>query len=69
MENGVLCKFCETVNNKDNVYCSSCGKRVDGKLICGKCKNIIEKDYSFCPVCGAHINANNEKVKKKVTVK
>lgn len=46
------CKYCNTVNDEDAVYCIQCGKKLDGKLICPSCGSENEDDATFCEKCG-----------------
>lgn len=50
------CKFCQSVNSDDAVYCKKCGKRLDGKRNCPSCGSVIEDDSVYCNVCGARVD-------------
>ncbi|MFR1983026.1 MAG: double zinc ribbon domain-containing protein [Christensenellaceae bacterium] len=38
---------------EEEIYCPSCGARVDGKLECPKCGAVNEGGNKFCEGCGA----------------
>ena len=51
------CTFCEAENAEDAVFCSSCGKRIDGKKNCPACGALNPEAASFCSSCGASMKA------------
>lgn len=50
------CKYCNTVNTDDAVFCKNCGKRIDGKIACPACKKSIDADATYCNYCGKRID-------------
>ena len=51
------CTFCEAENAEGAVFCSSCGKRIDGKKNCPACGALNPEAASFCSSCGASMKA------------
>ncbi|MDE7306201.1 MAG: zinc ribbon domain-containing protein [Clostridia bacterium] len=49
------CKFCNTQNPDQAVYCKNCGKRLDGTTQCPACGGQISADDTFCIFCGANV--------------
>lgn len=49
------CKFCNTENPEQAVFCRKCGKRLDGTALCPSCGGQISADDAFCIFCGADI--------------
>lgn len=45
-----ICYKCGAVQNKDNIFCSSCGTQINEK--CKECNSIISKNQSYCSSCG-----------------
>ncbi len=61
----MICKFCGTENVEDAIFCSSCGKRIDGKKECKRCENLISEQSVFCTYCGARCDEIALKRKKQ----
>lgn len=51
--NRVTCNKCKTSNNKNNLYCTSCGNKINKS--CKKCHSIISKKDKYCKSCGEKI--------------
>lgn len=56
----MVCKYCETENVDDAVFCKACGKRIDGKTICPRCGKLNDDDSVFCVHCGARIDGKKQ---------
>lgn len=52
----MICKFCGTENVEDAIFCSSCGKRIDGNKVCDACGKTISEQSVFCSYCGARVD-------------
>lgn len=50
---GISCKKCNTHQDKNNIYCVSCGEKLNETCI--KCNHIIKKEDKYCPNCGRKI--------------
>lgn len=48
--NGTACPECGAVNDKDALFCKSCGKPLS--LKCEECGTVNEADAKFCNNCG-----------------
>lgn len=48
----MVCKHCETENPQGAVFCTSCGKRLDGKKNCPSCDALCPEEAAFCMNCG-----------------
>ena len=53
INNKVICKKCHTSNNKNNIYCTYCGNKINN--CCKKCHIIINRDDKYCKSCGEKI--------------
>jgi len=49
------CPKCGRENKPKNKYCSSCGEKLDTKIICSSCGKIVQPGSKFCNFCGARI--------------
>ena len=47
---GITCKKCNTHQDKNNIYCISCGEKLN--KTCSKCNHIIKKGDKYCSNCG-----------------
>jgi RNA polymerase subunit RPABC4/transcription elongation factor Spt4 len=47
------CYKCGTIQNKDNVFCTTCGVRINE--VCKVCGTIIDKKHNFCSRCGHNL--------------
>lgn len=56
----MICKYCETENVDDAVFCKACGKRIDGSVPCPKCGNLNVGDSTFCIKCGARLDGKTQ---------
>ena len=50
IQNNLTCIQCGTLQNKYNVFCSSCGTKVNEN--CSSCGAIINKRENYCARCG-----------------
>lgn len=55
-----ICKYCNTENNEEFIFCSTCGKRIDGNKICPHCKQTIKENAKFCGFCGIRVDRKKE---------
>lgn len=55
-ERNMICKFCDAENPEGAVFCSSCGKRIDGKFCCPHCGKTNHEGASFCSHCGKRLD-------------
>lgn len=51
--NRITCNKCSTSNNKNNIYCTSCGNKIN--KCCTKCHTIINDKDKYCRSCGEKI--------------
>ena len=51
--NIITCYKCSTSNNKNNIYCTSCGNKIN--KCCIKCHTIINDKDKYCRSCGEKI--------------
>lgn len=49
-QTGINCKKCNAFQDKNNVYCTICGTKINE--VCEKCKHIIKKEDMHCANCG-----------------
>lgn len=49
-----VCHKCGAIQNKDNIFCSSCGTQINEK--CDACSSIIGKNQKYCSNCGNKLN-------------
>ena len=54
-----ICSYCDTENQDDAVYCTSCGSK-NFKIRCQNCGTILD-GVSFCPNCGVKAGAAAKK--------
>lgn len=47
---GITCSKCNTYQDKNNIYCISCGIKLNET--CSKCNHIIKKEDNYCSNCG-----------------
>lgn len=52
--NKIVCPNCKCENDKDALFCSSCGHKL--KNICSKCNAENDADAKFCKNCGEELN-------------
>ena len=52
--NKIICPECKAENDKDALFCSTCGHKL--KNICPKCKSENDADAIFCKNCGEKLN-------------
>lgn len=52
----IVCKKCNTENEKDARFCKKCGNELVINKICPKCGNKLEEDSTFCSSCGERID-------------
>lgn len=45
------CEQCGETPAKEDVYCSTCGKRIKRTSVC-ECDEELSSDWAFCPSCG-----------------
>lgn len=57
-ETGELCPNCNSQNENNSQFCSSCGHKL--QVECKNCKAILPKDSKFCNVCGQPTNITVE---------
>ena len=50
------CQFCSAENSDGAIYCISCGKRLDGKIVCPSCGGLTPSNGTYCEVCGARVD-------------
>ena len=50
---GVICS-CGNHNDKNNKFCSACGKAL--QIVCPACGKNVETEDKFCPNCGEKLN-------------
>ncbi len=55
-----ICKYCNNENNEEFIFCSYCGKRIDGKKECPKCNNLLDENAKFCGFCGTRVDNKKE---------
>lgn len=48
--NRIVCDKCKISNNKNNLYCTNCGNKINKS--CKKCHSIISKKDKYCKSCG-----------------
>ena len=53
------CQFCGAENFETAVYCSNCGKRLDGKTSCPTCGALCEEGALYCSACGTRLDGKN----------
>ncbi len=51
-ERQMKCKHCGADNSEKNLYCSSCGGRLQTKIVCRRCARELPQDSKFCTYCG-----------------
>lgn len=51
--NRTTCNKCYTSNNKNNIYCTNCGNKINE--CCKKCNTTINKNDKYCKNCGEKI--------------
>lgn len=51
------CKYCNTANPDEAVYCMNCGRRLDGMAICSACGKKTPGEGSYCIFCGTPVAA------------
>ncbi len=47
------CPKCNAEVGEEEIYCSQCGTRLDGKVNCPKCNAENDGTAAFCAICGA----------------
>ena len=50
----IICPECKAENDKDALFCSTCGHKL--KNTCPKCKAENDADAKFCKNCGEELN-------------
>ncbi len=50
----IICPECKAENDKDALFCSTCGHKL--KNTCPKCKTENDADAKFCKNCGEELN-------------
>lgn len=56
------CSFCGSVNEEQNIFCTSCGKKLLNSVsTCPKCKNPISPKDSFCKYCGESLKTKEDR--------
>ena len=51
----IVCKKCNTENERDARFCKKCGNELVINKICPKCGSKLEEDSTFCSSCGERI--------------
>lgn len=51
------CRSCGPRPEADAVFCSTCGRRLDGPVSCGQCGAPVVPGSNFCESCGARVAA------------
>jgi len=54
---GIICPFCQTVNEPNAVFCQSCGKPMRMGA-CPNCGSEIDPEADFCEVCHHYIRTD-----------
>ncbi|MFL0198799.1 zinc ribbon domain-containing protein [Clostridium sp. WILCCON 0269] len=49
-QNSIICYNCGVIQNKENIFCSYCGTKINEQ--CSYCGNIVNKDENYCSKCG-----------------
>ena len=52
--NKIICPECKAENDKDALFCSTCGHKL--KIVCPKCNAENDADAKFCKNCGEELN-------------
>lgn len=53
-QNSILCNCCNSIQNKNNIYCTNCGGKINNTCI--KCGSITNTGENYCKNCGENLN-------------
>ena len=60
------CKYCNSVIEKDDLFCPNCGKKVIRGRQCIKCGEELEEGSDFCPYCGTQQSPKGQGSPRKI---